>query len=141
MQPDRALFSAAAFALSVMPQLASPGLAASRDERLPGYFAGKRVELHLKLQLPAATQALLENNRAVHHIYTCAEVPGFAAVVDALPEPEPELGPRSIWQEVRISLKPGQVLPQFVSDGEILQAAAEGRIALSTTNEIYRGAR
>jgi hypothetical protein len=120
--------------------LAAQALAASPNGSagdMPAYYDGQLFTINFKQQPSGGEASLLTHNGSINTIYMSdqAEAAGvmFTSVLDAIQGD----GFNPLWQAVQIVFK--TIRPQqFVSDNDILAAAAAGQIALVPTTEVYR---
>ena len=100
---------------------------------MPAFYDGKLFTINFKLLKPD-----MHNNPSFNTIYQCdaCEASGltFVSVLDAIQGD----GFNPIWEEVQITFTDGNQPVQFTSDDQILQAAADGQITLTDTEEFYR---
>jgi len=125
---------AAALVLPAQAPAASPNGSAGQ---MPAYYDGQLFTINFKQQPSGGEASLLTHNGSINTIYMSdqAEAQGFmfTSVLDAIQGD----GFNPLWQEVQIvfvKLPP----KQFLSDNEILAAAAAGQIMLVPTTEVYR---
>ena len=109
-----------------------------RAGAMPAYYDGELFTINFMELSDEAAQALLAHNRSLNLIFMSdAGLPGgepFVSVIDAIQGD----GFNPLWQEVQISFTPGHTPRQLTSDDEIGDAVANGEIALSLTDEVYR---
>jgi hypothetical protein len=104
---------------------------------MPALYDGQSFTINFKEQPSGGEASLLAHNGSINTIYMSdqAEAAGFmfTSVLDAIQGD----GFNPLWQEVQIVFKtiPPQ---QFMSDNDVLAAAAAGKIALVPTTEVYR---
>jgi hypothetical protein len=100
---------------------------------MPAFYDAQLFTINFKLMKPD-----LHNNKSFNTIYQCdqCEAQGFTfvSVLDAIQGD----GFNPIWEEVQITFNPGNPAQQFTSDDDILEAAAQGIITLTDTEEFYR---
>jgi len=120
--------------------LPAPALTANPNGsagEMPAFYDGQQFTINFKEQPSGGEAALLAHNGSINTIYMSdqAEAAGlmFVSVLDAIQGD----GFNPLWQEVQIVFK---TIPprQFVSDTEILAAAAAKQIELVPTTEVYR---
>jgi hypothetical protein len=93
------------------------------------YYDGQKFMMNL-MPLDQSGSALLTHNKSTNNLY---EATGFLTVTDAIQKD----GYNPIWQEVDITFV--TIAPkQFLSDNDVLAAAALGQITLTPTGEMYR---
>jgi hypothetical protein len=120
--------------------LPAKGLAASSNGsagQMPAYYDGALFTINFKQQPSGGEASLLTHNGSINTIYMSdqAEAQGFmfTSVLDAIQGD----GFNPLWQEVQIVFV--KIPPkQFLSDNQILDAAAAGQIMLVPTTEVYR---
>jgi len=100
---------------------------------MPAYYDGELFTINFKQLPPGGETANLTHNGSINTIYMSDEDPAFISVLDAIQGD----GFNPLWQEVQIHFgtNPKQ---QFLSDNDILAAAAAGKITLEPTTEVYR---
>jgi hypothetical protein len=100
---------------------------------MPAFYDAELFTINFKLLHPD-----LHHNPSFNIIYQCdsCEAVGlqFVSVIDAIPGD----GFNPIWEEVQINFNAGFTPVQFTSDEEVLDAAAQGEITLTDTEEFYR---
>ena len=105
---------------------------------MPSYYDGKLFTINFKELPPGGEGANLKRNGSINTIYMSdAGLPGdqpFISVLDAIQGD----GFNPLWEEVQITFTSGHVAHQFVSDNDVLAAAASGEITLTPTGELYR---
>ena len=80
---------------------------------------------------------MLASNKSVNTIYATNDLDeeqDFAPVIDAIQGD----GFNPLWHQVLIVFNAGFAPHQFVSDEQVLAAAAAGEITLVETDEVYR---
>lgn len=112
----------------------SPNGAASQR---PVFYEGDQVTVNM-FEVPAS-EALLEKNRSVNTIYASNDLDeeqDFLSVIDAIQGEE--FNP--LWHQVLIVFNQGFTPHQFVSEDQVLAAAAgpHPEITLVSTDEVYR---
>ena len=114
------------------------GSANGRASVIPAYYDGDLFKVQFVEFSPAAEQRLLQHNTSLNFIYQSDPgLPGgepFISVIDAVPGD----GFNPIWEEVQITFNPGFEPVQLTSDDEVLEAAQQGEITLTDTEEFYR---
>src|SRR5512140_1743520 len=99
---------------------------------IPAYYDGKLFKIIFVEFPPQAERSLIAHNPSINFIYRCDAFAGFISVIDAIPGD----GMNAVWQEVQIVFN--TILPQqFLSDNDVLAAAALGEITLVFTTEVY----
>ena len=105
---------------------------------MPAYYDGELFTINLFELSDTAAEEIIANNQSLNVIYMSDEgLPGgemFVSVIDAIQGD----GFNPLWLEVQITFNPGFQPVQFLSDDEVLQAAASGEITLTDTEEFYR---
>ena len=124
-----ALTGGAAFAAQ-----GSPNGAASQR---PVFYEGDRVTVNM-FEVPSS-EALLENNQSINTIYASNDLDeeqDFLSVIDAIQGE----GFNPLWHQVLIVFNQGFTPHQFVSEDQVLAAAAGANpeITLVSTDEVYR---
>ena len=122
-----ALTGSAAFA-------GSPNGAASQR---PVFYEGKQVTVNM-FEVPAS-ETLLDHNRSTNTIYASNDLDDeqdFRSVIDAIQGE----GFNPLWHQVLIVFNEGFTPHQFVSEDQVLAAAAGAHpeITLVSTDEVYR---
>jgi hypothetical protein len=125
-----ALTGSAAFAAQGSPNGAS--------SQRPVFYEGDRVTVNM-FEVPAAEGSLLDNNRSINTIYASNDLDDeqdFLSVIDAIQGE----GFNPLWHQVLIVFNAGSTPHQFVSEDEVLAAAAgaDPEITLVPTDEVYR---
>lgn len=95
------------------------------------YYDAKLVKMNLNPFSAQAAASLLAHNSSINILY---ERTGFVTVTDAIQGD----GYNPIWQEVDIVFNNGFTPHQFLSDTDVLDAAAANEITLVPTNKIFR---
>jgi len=105
---------------------------------MPAYYDGRLFTINFKKEPEDAAAALLAQNASINVIYMSDPgLPGgqpFDAVLDAIQGD----GFNPLWLEVQITFNPGVTPHQLTRDDDILDAAANGEITLSSEGEVYR---
>jgi hypothetical protein len=101
------------------------------------FYEGRLVTVNM-FEVPAS-DPLLEHNRGVNTIYATNDLDeeqDFNSVIDAIPGD----GFNPLWHQVLIVFNQGVTPHQFVSEDEVLAAAAgvDPEITLVSTDEVYR---
>jgi hypothetical protein len=104
----------------------------------PVFYEGRLVTVNM-FEVPATDGSLLDSNRNVNTIYASNDLDDeqdFNSVIDAIQGE----GFNPLWHQVLIVFNPGFAPHQFVSEDEILAAAAgaDPEITLVSTDEVYR---
>ena len=122
-------------AFLVVPLFAGQALAgAGKTTQIPAFYDGNQVTINI-FELPSS-DSLLASNKSVNTIYATNDLDeeqDFAPVIDAIQGD----GFNPLWHQVLIVFNSGFAPHQFVSDGEVLAAAAAGEITLVDTDEVY----
>ncbi len=99
----------------------------------PVFYEGEQVTVNM-FEVPS--EALLESNPAINTIYASNDLDedqDFLSVIDAIQGE----GFNPLWHQVLIVFNQGFAPHQFVSEDDILAAAAAGEITLVSTDEVY----
>jgi len=112
----------------------SPNGAASQR---PVFYEGQQVTVNM-FEVPSS-EALLEHNRNTNTIYASNDLDDeqdFLSVIDAIQGE----GFNPLWHQVLVVFNQGFTPHQFVSEDQILAAAAGAHpeITLVSTDEVYR---
>jgi hypothetical protein len=104
----------------------------------PVFYEGRLVTVNM-FEVPAADGSLLDRNQNVNTIYASNDLDeeqDFNSVIDAIQGE----GFNPLWHQVLIVFNPGSTPHQFVSEDQILAAAAGAHpeITLVSTDEVYR---
>ena len=122
-------------AFLVVPLVAGKALAgAGKTTHIPAFYDGNPVTINI-FELPSS-DSLLASNKSVNTIYATNDLDeeqDFAPVIDAIQGD----GFNPLWHQVLIVFNPGFAPHQFVSEEEVLAAAAAGEITLVQTDEVY----
>ena len=99
------------------------------------YYDGQLFMMNINPFNDQPASSLLAHNKSINILY---ESNGFVTVTNAIQGGGP--GYNALWQEVDIVFNSGFTPHQFLSDNDILPAAAgpNPEITLVTTTEIYR---
>jgi hypothetical protein len=107
--------------------------------QMPAFYDGQLVTVNMT-ELPAnAESALIPNDPSINTIYASNDLDEeqtFMPVIDAIQGD----GFNPLWRQVLIVFNPGFTPHQFLSDTEVLAAAAGAHpeITLDVTDEVYR---
>ena len=105
---------------------------------MPAYYDGKLFTINFTELPPGGESANLTKNGSINNIYQSdACSPGgksFVSVIDAVPGD----GMNPLWQEVQVVFANPRNCQQFISDDQVLAAAASGLVTLVPTGELYR---
>ena len=117
--------------------LAGQGSPNGASTQRPVFYEGQQVTVNM-FEVPAS-EALLENNPNVNTIYASNDLDeeqDFLSVIDAIQGE----GFNPLWHQVLIVFNPGFAPHQFVSEDQVLAAAAGANpeITLVETDEVYR---
>jgi len=112
----------------------SPNGAASQR---PVFYEGKQVTVNM-FEVPSS-ETLLDHNRSTNTIYASNDLDDeqdFLSVIDAIQGE----GFNPLWHQVLIVFNEGFTPHQFVSEDQVLAAAAGAHpeITLVSTDEVYR---
>jgi hypothetical protein len=107
--------------------------------QMPAFHDGELVTVNMKEMPAGAEGALLANNASVNTIYASNDLDEeqvFMPVIDAIQGD----GFNPLWQQVLIVFNAGFTPHQFVSEAQVLAAAAGANpeITLVVTDEVYR---
>jgi hypothetical protein len=125
-------------ALNLMAGVVSAASPNGRAGVMPAIYDGELFTINF-FELPEhAADSLIEHNASINTIYMSEDMlPNgemFAAVLDAIQGD----GFNPLWVEVEVEFTPGHTPRQLLSDDEIEDAAANGEITLTVTDEVYR---
>ena len=117
--------------------LAAQGSPNGAAGQRPVFYEGDRVTVNM-FEVPAS-EALLENNQSINTIYASNDLDDeqdFLSVIDAIQGE----GFNPLWHQVLIVFNRGFTPHQFVSEDQVLAAAAGANpeITLVSTDEVYR---
>ena len=122
-------------AFLVVPLFAGQALAgAGKTTQIPAFYDGNQVTINI-FELPSS-ETLLASNTSVNTIYATNDLDeeqDFAPVIDAIQGD----GFNPLWHQVLIVFNAGSAPHQFVSEEDVLAAAAAGEVTLVETDEIY----
>jgi len=118
--------------------LAAQGNPNGAASQRPVFYEGRLVTVNM-FEVPAADGSLLDRNKSVNTIYASNDLDDeqdFNSVIDAIQGE----GFNPLWHQVLIVFNPGSTPHQFVSEAQILAAAAGAHpeITLVSTDEVYR---
>lgn len=124
-------------ALTGSAALAGQGSPNGASTQRPVFYEGKQVTVNM-FEVPAS-EALLENNPGINTIYASNDLDeeqDFLSVIDAIQGE----GFNPLWHQVLIVFNQGFAPHQFVSEDQVLAAAAGAHpeITLVSTDEVYR---
>jgi hypothetical protein len=124
-----------AVAFLAVPLFAGQALAgAGKTTHIPAFYDGNQVTINI-FEVPSS-ETLLASNKSVNTIYVTNDLDeeqDFAPVIDAIHGD----GFNPLWHQVLIVFNAGFTPHQFLSDDEVLAAAAAGEITLVETDEVY----
>jgi hypothetical protein len=125
-------------ALTGSAALAAQGSPNGAAAQRPVFYEGEQVTVNM-FEVPAAEGSLLENNRSINTIYASNDLDeeqDFLSVIDAIQGE----GFNPLWHQVLIVFNEGFTPHQFVSEDQVLAAAAGAHpeITLVETDEVYR---
>ncbi|MGA9161721.1 MAG: hypothetical protein WB297_12775 [Actinomycetota bacterium] len=117
--------------------LAAQGSPNGAATQRPVFYEGEQVTVNM-FEVPAS-EALLKHNRNINTIYASNDLDeeqDFLSVIDAIQGE----GFNPLWHQVLIVFNPGVTPHQFVSEDDVLAAAAgaDPEITLVPTDEVYR---
>ena len=122
-------------AFLVVPLFAGQALAgAGKATHIPAFYDGNQVTINI-FEVPSS-ETLLAHNKSLNTIYVTNDLDeeqDFAPVIDAIHGD----GFNPLWHQVLIVFNAGFAPHQFLSDDEVLAAAAAGEITLVETDEVY----
>ncbi len=118
--------------------LAAEGSTNGAAGQMPAFYEGELFTVNM-FEVPAAEGSLLENNPSINTIYASNDLDeeqDFIPVIDAIQGEE--FNP--LWHQVLIVFNEGFAPHQFVSEAQVLAAAAgtNPEITLVETDEVYR---
>ena len=124
-------------ALTGSTALAAQGSPNGAASQRPVFYEGEQVTVNM-FEVPSS-EALLEQNAAVNTIYASNDLDeeqDFLSVIDAIQGE----GFNPLWHQVLIVFNEGFTPHQFVSEDQVLAAAAGAHpeITLVSTDEVYR---
>jgi len=125
-------------ALTASGALAAQGNPNGAASQRPVFYEGRLVTVNM-FEVPAADGSLLDRNQNVNTIYASNDLDDeqdFNSVIDAIQGE----GFNPLWHQVLIVFNPGSTPHQFVSEDDVLAAAAGAHpeITLVSTDEVYR---
>jgi hypothetical protein len=122
-------------AFLTVPLFAGQALAgAGKTTQIPAFYDGNQVTINIFEVV--SSESLLASNKSVNTIYATNDLDeeqDFAPVIDAIQGD----GFNPLWHQVLIVFNAGFTPHQFVSEEEVLAAAAAGEITLVETDEVY----
>jgi hypothetical protein len=125
-------------ALTGSAALAAQGSPNGAASQRPVFYEGEQVTVNM-FEVPATEGSMLDNNRSVNTIYASNDLDDdqdFLSVIDAIQGE----GFNPLWHQVLIVFNAGSTPHQFVSEDDVLAAAAGANpeITLVPTDEVYR---
>jgi hypothetical protein len=107
--------------------------------QMPAYYDGQLFTVNMKEQPDDASAALIAKNQSINQIYASNDLDeeqDFVPVIDAIQGD----GFNPLWRQNLIVFNPGFTPHQFLSDEEVLAAAAgpNPEITIVVTDEVYR---
>ena len=142
-QQDVAAPSAAAPAAAATAKVTGP-LAAARStngaaSQMPAYYEGSLFTVNMKQQPDNAGASAIAKNGNINEIYASNDLDeeqDFVPVINAIQGE----GFNPLWRQNLIVFNPGFTPHQFVSEDEVLTAAAgpNPEITIVATDEVYR---
>jgi hypothetical protein len=107
--------------------------------QMPAYYDGQLFTVNMKEQPAAAAAALIAKNQSINEIYASNDLDEeqeFVPVLDAIQAD----GFNPLWRQNLIVFNQGLTPHQFLSDVEVLAAAAgpNPEITIVVTDEVYR---
>jgi hypothetical protein len=105
----------------------------------PAYYEGDLFTVNMKELPPAASASIIAKNQSLNEIYASNDLDeeqDFISVIDAIQGE----GFNPLWHQNLIVFNEGFTPHQFVSEDEILAAAAgaDPEITIVETDEVYR---
>jgi hypothetical protein len=118
--------------------LAAQGNSNGAAGQMPAYYEGRLVTVNM-FEVPAAEGSLLEKNASVNTIYASNDLDEEQDLVPVIDAIQGE-GFNPLWHQVLIVFNEGFAPHQFVSEAQVLAAAAGAHpeISLVSTDEVYR---
>ena len=125
-------------ALTGNSALAAKGNTNGAAGQMPAFYEGRSVTVNM-FEVPAADGSVLDKNASVNTIYASNDLDeeqDFVPVIDAIQGES--FNP--LWHQVLIIFNEGFAPHQFVSEAQVLAAAAGANpeITLVETDEVYR---
>jgi len=107
--------------------------------QMPAYYDGQLFTVNMKEQPDNASAALIAKNQSINQIYASNDLDeeqDFVPVIDAIQGD----GFNPLWRQNLIVFNQGFTPHQFLSDEEVLAAAAgpNPEITIVVTDEVYR---
>jgi hypothetical protein len=107
--------------------------------QMPAFYEGELFTVNMKEMPDNASDSLIENNASINIIYASNDLDeeqDFNPVINAIQGE----GFNPLWQQVLIVFNEGFTPHQFVSEAQVLAAAAgpDPEITLVETDEVYR---
>jgi hypothetical protein len=132
------LTGVAVLALTAGAALAAQGNSNGAAGQMRAFYEGRQVTVNM-FEVPAADGSLLDRNANVNTIYASNDLDDeqdFVPVIDAIQGE----GFNPLWHQVLIVFNEGFAPHQFVSEAQVLGAAAGAHpeITLVSTDEVYR---
>jgi hypothetical protein len=132
------LTGVAVLALTAGAALAAQGNSNGAAGQMRAFYEGRQVTVNM-FEVPAADGSLLDRNANVNTIYASNDLDeeqDFVPVIDAIQGE----GFNPLWHQVLIVFNEGFAPHQFVSEAQVLAAAAGAHpeISLVSTDEVYR---
>jgi hypothetical protein len=118
---------------------ASQGTTNGAAGQMPAFYDGELFTVNMKEMPDNAAESLIGNNLSINTIYASNDLDeeqDFIPVIDAIQGD----GFNPLWDQVLIVFNEGFVPHQFVSDEQVLAAAAGANpeVTLVETGEVYR---
>lgn len=125
-------------ALTGSSALAAKGNTNGAAGQMSAFYEGRSVTVNM-FEVPAADGSVLDKNASVNTIYASNDLDeeqDFVPVIDAIQGE----GFNPLWHQVLIVFNEGFAPHQFVSEAQVLAAAAGANpeITLVETDEVYR---
>jgi hypothetical protein len=107
--------------------------------QMPAFYEGDQFTVNMKEQPDNASASLIAHNRSINEIYASNDLDeeqDFIPVIDAIQGE----GFNPLWRQNLIVFNPGFTPHQFVSEDDVLAAAAgpNPEITIVPTDEVYR---
>ena len=125
-------------ALTGSAALAAQGSTKGAAGQMPAFYEGDLFTVNM-FEVPAAEGSLIENNPSINTIYASNDLDEEQDLIPVIDAIQGE-GFNPLWQQVLIVFNEGSAPHQFVSQAQVLAAAAgaDPAITLVETDEVYR---
>jgi len=125
--------------LSKTATLAAKGSVNGAAGQRPAFYEGELFTVNMKELSEDASASIIAKNQSLNEIYASNDLDeeqDFISVIDAIQGE----GFNPLWQQVLIVFNEGFTPHQFVSEAQVLAAAAgpDPEITLNVTDEVYR---